>query len=556
MHNMSTFHYTLLFVLSTFLVYTIIAWKSKAESTKDFYVAGSGVSPIINAMATAADFMSVATMLSIPGLVAALGYDAAPYLLGPAGGFFLLGILIAPYLRKFGKYTIPDFIGDRYYSHVARSIAVLCALFITITYLAGQMRGVGLVFSRFLEVPIHTGVIIGAVIVFLYAVWGGMKGITYTQVAQFCILGFAFLVPIIFLSILITQNISPWTSWGGTVNDSGVYLIDKLNGLNEEFGFKAFTAKSRHTIDLFCIGLTLMIGTAGMPHIIIRYFTVKKVSDARKSVIWTIVFIGIILAATAPLAAFARMYMLEALNGLSYANVPPWFTTWEQTGLLSFDDLNGDGIIQFIGGANNELNLDFDVTFLAIPQIANLSNWVVGLVAAGAIAAALSTAAGLLLVISSSISHDLIKKQISPGISDQIELLIARICAGIAVLIGIYFGINPPSFIIETIALAFSIAASTIFPAILLGIFFKRINREGAIAGMLAGLIFSVSYIVYFQFMGGAENGYWMNISAQGIGAIGMIINIMMSIIISMMSKPPPKHIQELTINLRYPEEN
>ncbi len=551
---MTTFQLTILFVGATFLLYAYIAWRSKANSTKDFYVAGGGVSPLANAMATAADFMSVATMLSVPGLVAAIGYDAAPYLIGPAGGFFLLGILIAPYLRKFGKFTIPDFIGDRYYSNAARTIAVVCAIFVTVTYLAGQMRGVGVVFSRFLEVSINSGVIIGAGIVFLYAVWGGMKGITYTQVAQFCVLSFAFLVPIVFLSILLTNSALPWFSWGGTTAGENVFLLDKLDGLNEEFGFKAFTAQGKHTIDLFCISLTLMVGTAGMPHIIIRYFTVPKVRDARKSVAYTLLFIGIVFTATAPLSAFARTYMLEALNGVAYADVPSWFKTWEETKLLAFNDLNGDGIIQFVGGAANEIKIDFDVTFLAIPQIANLSNWVVALVAAGALAAALSTAAGLLLVISSAVSHDLVKKQIRPNISEKSELIIARICAAGAVLIGIYFGINPPSFIIETITLAFSIGASTFFPAIFLGIFFKKINREGAIAGMLVGLIFSLSYIIYYQFMGGKEHGYWMNISAQGIGVVGMILNFIVSITVSRFFPKTPDQIQDMVESIRYPK--
>lgn len=549
---MTTFQLTLLFVGATFILYGLIAWRSKAKSTKDFYVAGANVSPFANAMATAADFMSVATMLSIPGLVAAIGYDATPYLLGPAGGFFLLGVLIAPYLRKFGKFTVPDFIGDRYYSNAARNIAIICALIITITYLAGQMRGVGVVFSRFLEVSIESGVLIGAGIVFLYAVWGGMKGITYTQVAQFCVLSFAFLVPIIFLSLLLTNSMLPWLSWGGTTTD-GVFLLDKLDGLNEEFGFKAFTAQRKHTIDLFCIALTLMIGTAGLPHILIRYFTVPKVQDARKSVVYTLLLIGLVFTATAPLSAFARTYMLENLNGIPYADVPHWFKTWEETKLLVFTDLNNDGIIQFVGGAANEIKIDFDVTFLAIPQIANLSNWVLALVAAGALAAALSTAAGLLLVISSAISHDLIKQQIRPDISDKAELYIARICAAGAVMIGIYFGINPPSFIIETIALAFSIGASTFFPALFLGIFFKKINREGAIAGMLTGLVFSLSYIIYHQFLGGNEDGYWMNISSQGIGAVGMILNLVTSLVVSRFFPEPPDEVQDLVEKIRYP---
>ncbi len=373
---MSSQSLTFLFVGFTFALYTFIAWRSKAENTKDFYVAGGGISPLTNAFATAADLMSVATMLSIPGIISVLGYDGAPYLLGTAGGFVLLGILVAPYLRRFGKYTIPDFIGDRYYSNAARTVAVICAIAVSVTYLAGQMRGVGVVFSRFLEIDINSGVVLGAGIVFLYAVWGGMKGITYTQVAQFFILAFAFLVPIIFLSIMITNNAFPFTSWGGKTADNSVYLLDKLNGLNTEFGFKEFTAQSRPTIDMFCLGMTLMLGTAGLPHIIIRYFTVKKVSDARKSIAYTLLLICIIFMATPAVSVFSRTFLIETFANLPYADVPDWFKTWEEIGLIQFQDLNGDGIIQYVAGAKNELGIDNDIIFLAIPEIAQLSNWV------------------------------------------------------------------------------------------------------------------------------------------------------------------------------------
>ncbi len=553
---MSSQTLTFLFVGFTFALYTFIAWRSKADNTKDFYVAGGGISPFTNAMATAADLMSVATMLSIPGIISILGYDGAPYLLGTAGGFVLLGMLIAPYLRRFGKYTVPDFIGDRYYSNTARTVAVICAIAVSVTYLAGQMRGVGVVFSRFLEIDINLGVVLGAGIVFLYAVWGGMKGITYTQVAQFCILAFAFLVPIIFLSILLTNSAFPFTSWGGKTADNSIYLLDKLNGLNVEFGFKEFTAQTRPTIDMFCLGMTLMLGTAGLPHIIIRYFTVKKVSDARKSVAYTILLICIIFLATPAVSVFSRTVLVETLANLPYAEVPSWFKTWENIGLIQFQDLNGDGIIQYVSGAKNELKIDNDIIFLAIPEIAKLSNWVIALVAAGALAAALSTAAGLLLVISTSVSHDLVKMQIAPDMSDAKELLVARICAGFAVLIGIYFGIYPPGFIVETVALAFSIASSAFFPVLLLGIFTKTINKQGAIAGMLAGLIFSVGYIVYFQFLGGKEThgGYWMDISPQGIGVVGVFVNLAFTFLVGSFYPPPPQEVQDMVERIRYPK--
>jgi len=550
---MDTATLTLVFVGGSFALYFVIALKSRAASTGDFYVASRGVPPIANGMATAADFMSVAAMLSVPGIIAVAGYDASVYLLGPPGGFLLLGMLIAPYLRKFGKFTIPDFIGDRYYSNSARSLAVICALFVSMTYLAGQMRGVGVVFSRFLEVPIESGVLIGSGMVFVYSVWGGMKGVTYTQVAQFVVLAFAFLVPIIFLSILVTDSAFPMISWGGKTADGSVFLIDKLDGLNQEFGFKAFTARERPKIDLFCIALTLMLGTAGMPHIIIRFFTVPRVSDARRSVAYTLLFVGLVFVTVPALSAFSRLFILESVENQTHADAPEWFRTWEETGLVVFDDKNGDGLIQYVGGEENELTIDNDIAFLAVPEIAELSNWVVALVAAGTLAAALSTAAGLLLVISMSVSHDLVKSQLFPALDDRHELLVARIAAGFAVAVGAYFGIHPPSFIIETIALAFSIAASAFFPVLVLGIFSKRMNKEGAIAGMASGLLFSVSYIVYYQFLGGSEHGYWMDISPQGIGVAGMIVNLTVALTTSKFFPAPPSAVQEMVEGIRYP---
>ncbi|MCB0586942.1 MAG: cation acetate symporter [Phaeodactylibacter sp.] len=545
---------TLIFVTASFLLYMAIAYWSKARSIRDFYVAGGGVSPFANGMATAADWMSAATFISLPGIVSFMGYDGAAYLLGGSGGFVLLAMLIAPYLRKFGKYTIPAFIGDRYYSNTARTIAVICAIFISFTYLAGQMRGVGVVFSRFLEMSIDTGVYVGAGIVFLYAVWGGMKGITYTQVAQYCVLIFAFLVPTIFLSILLTNNPIPFLGLGDTVADGSMHFIDRLNGLEKELGFREFTAQRGATLNLVAMALTLMIGTAGMPHVIIRFFTVPKVSDARKSVGYALLFITVLFLCIPAVGAFARTYFLEAINNQPYANVPQWFNMWEGTGLITFNDLNGDGVIQYQAGENNELAIDRDILFLASPEIAKLPAWVIALVAAGGLAAALSTAAGLLLVISTAISHDLLKKQFVPHISDKQELLAARICSALAVGVGIYFGIHPPGFVMETIALAFGIAASALFPAIFMGIFSKKMNKEGAIAGMLAGLIFSVSYIVYFRFMGGDPDDYLFGISAQGVGLPGMILSFVVTLVVSRFYEAPPAGIQEMVEDMRYPE--
>ena len=545
---------TFLFVAASFLLYSFIAYLSKADSTHEFYVAGGGVSPLANGMATAADWMSAATFISMPGIVSFMGFDGAVYMIGGAGGFVLLSMLISPYLRRFGKFTIPDFIGDRYYSNTARTVAVICILCITLTYLAGQMRGVGVVFSRFLELDINTGVYLGAGIIFVYAVWGGMKGITYTQVAQYCVLIFAFLVPSIFLSILLTDNPIPFLGLGDKVADDSVYFLDKLDGLEEELGFGAFTNPRGNIVNLTAMVLTMMIGTAGMPHVIIRFFTVPKVSDARKSIGYALLFMTILFLCIPAVGAFARTYFLEAINNQPYTAVPDWFKAWEGIGLIKFTDLNGDGVIQYLAGTANELYIDRDILFLASPEIANLPDWVIALVAAGGLAAALSTAAGLLLVISTAISHDLLKMQIAPNISDKQELLAARIFAAFAICIGIYFGVNPPGFVIETIALAFGISASALFPVLLLGVFNKKMNKQGVIAGMLTGLICSVSYIVYFRFLGGDPANYFLGISPQGIGFPIMILSFIVIFLVSYFYEDAPEEIQELVERIRYPK--
>ena len=544
---------TFLFVGASFLLYAIIAYRSKAESTHDFYVAGSGVSPLANGMATAADWMSAATFISMPGIVSFMGFDGAVYVVGGAGGFVLLALLISPYLRRFGKFTIPDFIGERYYSNTARTISVICILFISLAYLAGQMRGVGVVFSRFLELNIETGVYLGAAIIFVYAVWGGMKGVTYTQVAQYCVLIFAFLVPAIFLSILMTGNVVPFLGLGDHVAGESIYFIDKLDGLDEELGFGQYSSPRGNILNTTAMALTFMIGTAGMPHVIIRFFTVPTMRDARRSVGYALLFMSILFLCIPAVGAFARIYFLESINNELYTAVPNWFKTWEGIGLIKFTDLNNDGIIQYLAGDSNELVIDRDILFLASPEIANLPNWVIALVAAGGLAAALSTAAGLLLVISTAVSHDLIKMQIAPDIDDVAELRIARVFAAVAIGIGIYFGINPPGFVIETIALAFGISASALFPVLIFGIFSKKMNREGAIAGMLFGLIFSVSYIAYFRFFGGDPEHYLFGIQPQGIGLLGMIMSTMLIYIVSRFYDAAPANIQELVSRIRYP---
>ena len=574
---MSIQTWTYILVAISFALYIGIAIWSRAGSTKDFYVAGGGVPPILNGMATAADWMSAASFISMAGIISFAGYDGAVYLMGWTGGYVLLALLLAPYLRKFGKFTVPDFIGDRYYSNLARTVAVICALMVSFTYVAGQMRGVGVVFSRFLEVSINNGVIIGMAIVFFYAVLGGMKGITYTQVAQFCVLIFAFMVPAIFISIQMTNNPIPQLGFGGTLSDGG-YLLDKLDGLHEQLGFAAYTSGRKSTLDIFAITMALMAGTAGLPHVIVRFFTVPKVRDARKSAGYALLFIAILYTAAPAVAAFARTNLINTVNNKAYSEMPAWFSNWEKTGLLSFTDKNNDGKIQYYDDTNqdfnrnyaipnnwngNELKIDRDIIVLANPEIAKLPNWVVALVAAGGLAAALSTAAGLLLVISSSISHDILKKQFRPNMTDKEELLSARLAAAIGVCIAGYFGINPPDFVAAVVALAFGLAAASFFPAIILGIFDKRMNREGAITGMIVGICLMSFYILKFKFgvfdggkeaVSGMKNEWWFGISPEGFGMVAMMVNFVLSIVVSRFTAPPPANVQEIVENIRVPK--
>lgn len=558
MAEMDVQTWTYILVGITFTLYIGIAIWSRAGSTKDFYVAGGGVSPLANGMATAADWMSAASFISMAGIISFAGYDGAVYLMGWTGGYVLLALLLAPYLRKFGKFTVPDFIGDRYYSNTARLVGVICALIVSFTYVAGQMRGVGLVFSRFLEVDINTGVIIGMIIVLFYAVLGGMKGITYTQVAQYCVLIFAFMVPAIFISIQMTGNPIPQLGFGSTLSDgSGTYLLDKLDGLSRDLGFTEYTEGSKSTIDVFAITLALMVGTAGLPHVIVRFFTVKRVKDARKSAGLALLLI-VILYSTAPaVSVFARTNMIETVSNQPYAEMPEWFKKWETTGLIIFTDKNNDGIIQYVADASkNELVVDNDIMVLANPEIAKLPNWVIALVAAGALAAALSTAAGLLLVISASVSHDLIKKMINPNISEKNELVAARLSAVVAVCVAGYFGINPPGFVAATVALAFGLAAASFFPAIILGIFYKKMNKEGAIAGMVVGITTMLFYMTKFKFgwFGGGEKAdWWFGISPEGFGTVAMLINFIVSIAIMKFTKEPPQDVQDLVEDIRIP---
>ena len=547
----------------TFSIYIGIAIWSKAGSTKDFYVAGSGVSPIANGMATAADWMSAASFISMAGLISFMGYDGSVYLMGWTGGYVLLALLLAPYLRKFGKFTVPDFIGDRYYSNTARLVAVFCALIVSFTYVAGQMRGVGLVFSRYLEVDINSGVFIGMAIVLFYAVLGGMKGITYTQVAQYCVLIFAFMVPAIFISIQMTGNPIPQIGFGSQGSD-GVFLLDKLDGLSKELGFSEYTTGSKSMLDVFFITASLMIGTAGLPHVIVRFFTVKKVSDARKSAGWALLFIAILYTTAPAIAVFARTNLIETVSEKKYQDMPEWFDNWEKTGLLTFNDKNNDGVIQYVADAQlNELTIDRDIMVMANPEIAQLPNWVIALLAAGALAAALSTAAGLLLVISSSISHDLIKKIVIPtfklkDISDKGEVVAARISAVFAVALAGYFGINPPDFVAAVVALAFGLAAASFFPAIVLGIFYKRMNKEGAISGMLIGVSLMIFYMLRFKFslFGEVSNeDWWFGISPEGFGTLAMIVNFIVSLTVCKFTSEPPKKIQELVEKIRIPSD-
>jgi len=552
--------WTFLIVGLSFALYLGIAYLSRAGTTGDFYIAGGKVSPLANGMATAADWMSAASFISMAGLISFMGRDGSVYLMGWTGGYVLLALLLAPYLRKFGKFTVPDFVGDRYYSRTARLVAVVCAVFISFTYVAGQMRGVGIVFSRFLEVDITTGVVIGMIIVFFYAVLGGMKGITYTQVAQYCVLIFAYLVPAIFISILMTGNIIPQIGFGGTLADgSGTYLLDRLDGLSTEMGFDPYTDGSKSTIDIFFITAALMVGTAGLPHVIVRFFTVPKVKDARISAGYALLFIAILYTTAPAVAGFARANLLETVDNAPYAQVPEWFTTWEDTGLIEFNDVDGDGNINYTPDeSTNELVIDPDIMVLANPEIAQLPNWVIGLVAAGGLAAALSTAAGLLLVISTSVARDLIRRTFVPDITQQRELLFARVAAGGAVIIAGYFGINPPGFVAQTVAFAFGLAAASFFPVILLGIFSKRMNKEGAICGMIAGIVFTAAYIIYFAFMFpelNNEQNWLFGISPEGIGTLGMVINLVIAVVVSRFTKAPPVEIRELVETIRVPRD-
>ena len=582
---MSTQLLTYLFVGGTFLLYIGIAIWSKASSTNDFYVAGKGVHPVANGMATAADWMSAASFLSMAGLIAFMGRDGSVYLMGWTGGYVLLALLLAPYLRKFGQYTVPDFIGARYYSNLARLVAVICLIVISFTYIAGQMRGVGIVFSRFLEVEINTGVIIGMGIVFFYAVLGGMKGITYTQVAQYCVLIFAYLVPAIFISILMTNNPNPIFGFGDTLVGSSEYLLDKLDRVSTDLGFGAYTEFQRSKIDIFCITAALMAGTAGLPHVIVRFFTVPKISDARKSAGYALLFIAILYLTAPAVASFARLNLIDSIQDKTYQETPDWFKNWESIGLIAWQDKNLDGKIAYASGdafipqkpqyvsreeANeprplsnkpnsssaNEVYIDRDIVVLANPEIAGLPGWVIALIAAGGLAAALSTAAGLLLVISAAISHDLMKKILRPKITEKEELFFARLAAAVAIVIAGLFGIYPPAFVAQVVALAFGLAAATIFPVLVLGIFTKSVSKEGAIAGMLSGLIFTLGYILWFKFISPELNNassWLMGISPEGIGILGAGINFLVAILISKISKKPPTEITQLVESLREP---
>ena len=577
--------WTWILVGITFALYIGIAIWSRAGSTKEFYVAGGGVSPLANGLATAADWMSAASFISMAGLISFNGYDGSVYLMGWTGGYVLLALLLAPYLRKFGKFTVPDFIGERYYSKTARKLAVLCLIFISFTYIAGQMRGVGIVFSRFLEVDINTGVIVGMAIVFFYAVLGGMKGITYTQVAQYCVLIFAYLVPAIFISILMTGEVIPQIGFGSTLVDSQIYLLDKLDQVTKDLGFVAYTENVKSNIDIFCITAALMFGTAGLPHVIVRFFTVPSVGAARQSAGYALIFIALLYTTAPAVSAFARMNLIDSIQDQPYSSSPSWFKNWEEIGLIAWKDKNKDGNIQYSSGDalesikpiysdkkgvsgerivinepnlknDNEVYIDRDIIVLANPEIAQLPGWVIALVAAGGLAAALSTAAGLLLVISSSISHDLLKKTYMPQITEKQELRYARISAAVAIGIAGVFGIYPPAFVAQVVAFAFGLAAATFFPALFLGIFYKRLNKEGAIAGMLGGLIFTASYIIYFKFINPEINNsdFWlMGVSPEGIGSIGMLLNFILALSVSAFSNAPPKEVYDMVDEIRKP---
>ncbi len=593
--------WTYIFVGFSFALYIGIAIWSRAGNTGDFYIAGGGVPKVANGMATAADWMSAASFISMAGLISVMGRDGAVYLMGWTGGYVLLALLLAPYLRRFGKFTVPDFIGDRYYSQTARVVAVICAIVVSFTYVAGQMRGVGVVFSRFLEVSIQEGVIIGMVIVLFYAVLGGMKGITYTQVAQYCVLIFAYMVPAIFISLMLTDNPVPQLGLASDVQGESIGLVEKLDGLSTDLGFAAYTSGQKPMIDVFAIAMALMVGTAGLPHVIVRFYTVKKVSDARKSAFWALLFIAILYTTAPAVSVFARTNLLETVAGKAYTGIPNWFKQWENSGLIAWVDKNNDGLIQYTGsgpaierhpdakkieprftpgddatsrgafgerlvlnqpsGGTNELYVDPDIIVLANPEIARLPNWVIGLVAAGGLAAALSTAAGLLLVISTSIAHDLVKRTLHPSITEKTELRLARAAAAVAVIVAGYFGVNPPGFVGEVVAFAFGLAAASFFPAIVLGIFTKRVNNIGAVAGMIVGILFTATYIFYFKFglgfgswkVQGTADQYFLGISPEGIGSVGMILNFTTALILSRLTPAPPPHIADLVERVRLP---
>ena len=584
--------WTLGIVVVTFVIYIGIAIWSRASSTSEFFVAGKGVSPLANGMATAADWMSAASFISMAGIIAFAGRDGSRYLMGWTGGYVLLALLLAPYLRKFGKFTVPDFVGDRYYSGTARVVAVICAIFISFTYVCGQMQGVGIVFSRFLEIEVWKGVVIGMLIVFFYAVLGGMKGITYTQVAQYCVLIFAFMVPAIFISLQLAGNPVPQLGFGSEYQDSGQSVLDRLDELSQELGFAAYTAGSMSTIDLFCVTAALMLGTAGLPHVIVRFYTVKTMRDARVSAFWALLFIAILYTTAPAVSAFARLNLIDTLNEKSYAEAPEWFKTWENTGLVGWLDKNGDGKIQYRDGApfalmegqsklepvfaeergdlgqrvvtnpptenENELLVNRDIMVLANPEIAGLPDWVIGLVAAGGLAAALSTAAGLLLVISTAFAHDLVKRTFKPDLSDRQELGLARIAAGFAVVVAGYFGMNPPGFVAQVVAFAFGLAASSFFPIIIMGIFSKRMNKEGAIAGMIVGILFTATYIIWFRLLHPEQStpeNWLFGISPEGIGTVGMVLNFIVALAVSKFTPPPPTEIGEMIERIRVPEE-
>ena len=567
----------------SFALYIGIAIWSRASTTGEFYVAGKGVNPVVNGMATAADWMSAASFISMAGLIAFLGYGGSVYLMGWTGGYCLLAMLLAPYLRKYGKFTVPEFIGDRYYSKTARIVAVICLIFISFTYVAGQMRGVGIVFSRFLEVELLTGLIVGMGIVFVYAVLGGMKGITYTQVAQYCVLIVAYTIPAIFIAFQLTGNPLPQLAFGSTVNGTGDHMLDRLNQIVTELGFLEYTTTNKSTIDIFCITLALMVGTAGLPHVIVRFFTVPKVRDARSSAGWALVFIAILYTTAPAVGAMARLNLTETVQigavgdpegSLKIEDRPDWMTRWEATGLLKFEDKNGDGRIQYYNDANaefaakaaeygwagNELSVDRDIMVLANPEIAQLPNWVIALVAAGGIAAALSTAAGLLLVISSGVSHDLLKGTFTPDMTEGQELMAGRIAAAVAIVIAGYLGYNPPGFVAQVVAFAFGLAAASLFPVIIMGIFSKKVNREGAIAGMLVGLIFTMGYIMSYKgifipvLIENVPANWLFGISPEGIGVVGMILNFLVAFGVSKVTAEPPEHIQHMIEDIRVPK--